>query len=158
MRILLDTHVFLWACLEPDRISESARGLLEDPANDLLLSAASSWEIATKVALKKLELPAPPARYVPSRLDAMGLTPLPVEHGPPCGSHSYRVITAIPSTGSSSPSRSSRTRLLPPGIPSSCSTMSTFCGRRPASPRRRCTVDPRDAGGGGSRRERGRAG
>jgi PIN domain nuclease of toxin-antitoxin system len=86
MRILLDTHVFLWSCLEPDKISDNARGVLEDPANELLLSAASSWEIAIKAALKKLELPAPPPRYVPSRLDAMGLTPLPVEHG-----HALRV-------------------------------------------------------------------
>jgi PIN domain nuclease of toxin-antitoxin system len=86
MRILLDTRVFLWACLEPNRISDSARGLLEDPANELLLSAASSWEITTKAALEKLELPAPAERYVPSRLDAMGLTPLPVEHG-----HALRV-------------------------------------------------------------------
>mgnify|MGYP001828411845 CR=1 FL=1 len=81
MRILLDTQVFLWACHEPNRISNNARNLLEDPVNELLLSAASSWEIAVKVASEKLELPAPPARYVPSRLDAMGLTPLPVEHG-----------------------------------------------------------------------------
>ena len=81
MRILLDTHVFLWSCLEPEKISDSARGLLEDRANELLLSAVSSWEIAVKVASEKLVLPAPPARYVPSRLAAMGLTPLPVEHG-----------------------------------------------------------------------------
>jgi PIN domain nuclease of toxin-antitoxin system len=86
MRILLDTHVFLWSCLEPDKLSDIARGVLEDPANEILLSAASSWEIAIKAALKKLELPAPPARYIPSRLDAMGLTPLPVEHG-----HALRV-------------------------------------------------------------------
>ena len=54
---------------------------LEDRENELLLSAVSSWEIAVKVGLEQLELPTPPARYVPSRLDAMGLTPLPVEHG-----------------------------------------------------------------------------
>jgi PIN domain nuclease of toxin-antitoxin system len=53
---------------------------MEDPENTLLLSAASSWEIAIKYALKKLELPEPPARYVPSALRRGGVTPLPVEH------------------------------------------------------------------------------
>jgi PIN domain nuclease of toxin-antitoxin system len=86
MRVLLDTHVFLWSCLEPTKLSDIARRMLEDPANELLFSAASSWEIAIKAGMKKLELPAPPARYIPSRLDAMGLTPLPVEHG-----HALRV-------------------------------------------------------------------
>ena len=86
MRILLDTHVFLWWFLQPKRLSENARGLLGDPDNDLLVSAASSLEIAIKSALGKLELPEPPARYVSSRLRTPGITPLPVEHG-----HALRV-------------------------------------------------------------------
>jgi PIN domain nuclease of toxin-antitoxin system len=86
MRILLDTHVFLWSCLTPARLSESTRRLLEDPDNEVLLSAVSSWEIAIKTVLQRLELPEPPTRYVPTRLKAMGLTPLPVEHA-----HALRV-------------------------------------------------------------------
>lgn len=50
MRLLLDTHVFLWAHASPDRLGSALR-VLEDPANDLLVSAASAWEIAIKVGL-----------------------------------------------------------------------------------------------------------
>jgi PIN domain nuclease of toxin-antitoxin system len=80
MRILLDTHCWLWMETVPERLSESARALLEDPANELLLSAASSWEIAVKYALGKLPLPEPPARYVTSRMERDGISALPVEH------------------------------------------------------------------------------
>jgi PIN domain nuclease of toxin-antitoxin system len=48
--------------------------------SDLYLSAASAWEIAIKYALKKLQLPEAPGRYVPSRLDAMRIAALPIEH------------------------------------------------------------------------------
>ena len=48
MKLLLDTQVLLWAAGTPDRLSRSARRLLEDPANELLFSAASLWEIAIK--------------------------------------------------------------------------------------------------------------
>lgn len=86
MRLLLDTHVFLWWFLTPEKLSDKARLLLEDPDNELLLSAASSLEIAIKSALKKLELPEPPVRYVTSRLETKGLRPLPIEHA-----HALRV-------------------------------------------------------------------
>jgi PIN domain nuclease of toxin-antitoxin system len=80
VRILLDTHCWLWMLVAPDRFSETARRLIEDPASELLLSAASSWEIAIKYELGKLPLPEPPARYVPARMQASGITSLPVEH------------------------------------------------------------------------------
>ena len=51
MKILLDTHVLLWAAGDPDRLSPSARVLIEDPANDLYFSAASLWEVAIKSGL-----------------------------------------------------------------------------------------------------------
>ncbi|HEY7915674.1 MAG TPA: type II toxin-antitoxin system VapC family toxin [Acidimicrobiales bacterium] len=79
MRLLLDTHVFLWLLAEPERLGKHL-GPLEDPANELLLSAASSWEIAIKVQLGRLDLPDDPRRYVPDRLQAIGVEPLPVEH------------------------------------------------------------------------------
>ena len=80
MRILLDTHTFLWWFLTPDKLSANARGILEDPENDLLVSAATSLEIAVKSALRKLELPESPVKYVSSRLRTPGMTPLPIEH------------------------------------------------------------------------------
>ena len=79
MRLLLDTHVFLWLLAEPERLGQHLRPI-EDPANDLLLSAASSWEIAIKVRLGRLELPDNPKRYIPDRLRAIGAEPLAVEH------------------------------------------------------------------------------
>lgn len=78
MKVLLDTSVFLWLQTDPARVG---RGLevLEDVSTDLLVSAASAWEIAIKYALDRLPLPEPPARYVPSRIAAMGAAPLPIE-------------------------------------------------------------------------------
>jgi PIN domain nuclease of toxin-antitoxin system len=51
MRFLLDTQILLWAAGQPDRLSEPARVLLDDPQNELLFSAASLWEIAIKKTL-----------------------------------------------------------------------------------------------------------
>jgi len=75
----LDTHVFLWLLAEPDRLGEHI-GSLEDPSNELLLSAASSWEIAIKTQLGRLHLPEDPKRFVPDRMRAIGAEPLPIEH------------------------------------------------------------------------------
>lgn len=51
MRLLLDTHLLLWAAGQPDRLSPEARDLLQDPLNDLTFSAASLWEITIKRGL-----------------------------------------------------------------------------------------------------------
>ena len=51
MKILLDTHLLLWAAGEPDRLSSAARKLLEDAGNELVFSAASLWEVAIKSGL-----------------------------------------------------------------------------------------------------------
>ncbi len=80
MRILLDTQCWLWMVAASDRFDASTRQLLLDEDNDLILSAASSWEIAIKYALGKLPLPSAPADYVPSRMIATGVSGLPVEH------------------------------------------------------------------------------
>ncbi|MCY3970191.1 MAG: type II toxin-antitoxin system VapC family toxin [Acidobacteria bacterium] len=54
MRLLLDTHAFLWWLAGSRRLSRSARQAIEDEANDVLVSAASAWEITTKHRLGKL--------------------------------------------------------------------------------------------------------
>ena len=54
MKVLLDTHAFLWALIEPDKLSSRTRGLLEDDTTEVMVSAASAWEIATKFRLGKL--------------------------------------------------------------------------------------------------------
>ncbi|HTV12976.1 MAG TPA: type II toxin-antitoxin system VapC family toxin [Acidimicrobiales bacterium] len=79
MRLLLDTHVFLWLLAEPERLGRHLASV-EGAGNDLLVSAASSWEIAIKVRLGRLSLPDDPKRYVPDRMRALGAEPLPVEH------------------------------------------------------------------------------
>ena len=54
MKFLVDTHCWLWLQASPERLSAEVVSLLEDPTNDLFLSAASSWEIVLKYALGKL--------------------------------------------------------------------------------------------------------
>lgn len=54
MRALLDTHALLWWLIDDPGLSRAARRILEEPGNDVLVSAASAWEIATKVRLGRL--------------------------------------------------------------------------------------------------------
>ncbi len=79
---------------DPDRLSPRARRLLVDPESELLLSAASAWEMAIKTALGKLRLPEAVAEYVTSRMAGSGVRPLAVEHG-----HALRVATLPPHHG-----------------------------------------------------------
>ena len=69
MRLLLDTHVWLWWMLDSPRLSDATRSLVLDPGATVYFSAASAWEIAIKYATGKLALPAPPSTYIPSRAE-----------------------------------------------------------------------------------------
>ncbi len=80
MKYLLDTQVWLWMQAQPERLGRHALTLIADERNRLILSAASSWEIAIKFRLGKLQLPEPPDQYVPDRMLAAGVDGLPVEH------------------------------------------------------------------------------
>jgi PIN domain nuclease of toxin-antitoxin system len=53
VKLLLDTHLLLWAAGQPERLSTAARELVNDPRNELLFSAASLWEIAIKHGLRR---------------------------------------------------------------------------------------------------------
>jgi PIN domain nuclease of toxin-antitoxin system len=79
VRLLLDTHVWLWMLTAPDRLGDAV-ALVRDARNELLLSAASSWEMTIKHGIGRLQLPAPPASYVPARIRSTGVTPIPVDH------------------------------------------------------------------------------
>lgn len=57
MKLLLDTHAFLWFILDDPRLPESARNYIVDPENSLVLSPATYWELAIKVSLGKYHLP-----------------------------------------------------------------------------------------------------
>ena len=81
MRLLLDTHVFLWYITGDAKLPASFRVAIADPANEVFLSMASVWEAVIKHHLGKLPLPAPPADYLPPQRDAHGIASLPIEEG-----------------------------------------------------------------------------
>jgi PIN domain nuclease of toxin-antitoxin system len=89
MRLLLDTHVWIWVT-DPatGQLDPAVHALIEDGANDVVFSAASAWEIAIKCALGKLKLPAPPEDFVPEHVARASMTWLPI--GP---AHALRVAT-----------------------------------------------------------------
>jgi PIN domain nuclease of toxin-antitoxin system len=59
MRLLLDTHTFLWFILDEPQLSSTARALIADPRNQIDVSPATYWEIAIKIRLDKYKLPEP---------------------------------------------------------------------------------------------------
>jgi len=80
VRALLDTHVLLWWLVDDPRLTDRARRLISDPASDLYLSAASSWEISIKVALGRLRLSDPPRSLIPGVLREQSIQPLNITH------------------------------------------------------------------------------
>lgn len=79
MRLLLDTHCWLWLVAEPERIRRDVIDLLVAEDNEVHVSAASAWEIAIKHGLGKLSLPLPPAEYLPVRMAALGHRSMPID-------------------------------------------------------------------------------
>jgi PIN domain nuclease of toxin-antitoxin system len=72
VRLLLDTHVLLWSLGSPAQLRADARDAIEDGGNEVLVSAASAWEIAIKRALGRLEAP----DDLPSAMEAAAFVPL----------------------------------------------------------------------------------
>lgn len=81
MRLLLDTHVFLWYITADPKLPAPFQAAIQDPANEVYLSVASVWEAVIKYHLGKLPLPAPPADYLPQQRDAHGIASLPIDEG-----------------------------------------------------------------------------
>lgn len=77
-RLLLDTHAFLWAVLEPHKLSPTASAALEDPANRVTMSAANVWEISIKSSLGKLPMPPDGPRRLRAVADSTRFEALPV--------------------------------------------------------------------------------
>ena len=90
MRILLDTHTFLWFIQDNPRLSAHAQELIEDQNNEILLSIASIWEIAIKISIGKLRLNATFDDIFPSQLQNNNIQALPlaIEH--------LSIITTLP--------------------------------------------------------------
>lgn len=96
MRLLIDTHSFLWFCEGSPNLSKAARAAMEDDANERYISHATVWEVAIKLSLGKLELQADFREVFSNVLEANGfilleptvahyemLTRLPRHHGDP---------------------------------------------------------------------------
>ena len=78
MSLLIDTHILLWLLVGSSRLTHDAYATLADRRNTLFLSAASTWEIAIKVGLGKLDLPVDLQAWLPGELDAGGIRLLPI--------------------------------------------------------------------------------
>ena len=81
MRLLLDTHVFLWFITEDLKLPGSFGEAIREDRNEVFLSVASVWKAVVKYRLGKLPLPAPPAQFLPAQRQAHGILALPIDEG-----------------------------------------------------------------------------
>lgn len=78
MRLLLDAHALIWAVNDPARLGPQARVELSNPANEVVLSAGTIWELAIKSGLGKLTLGQPYRQWMARSISDLGATILPV--------------------------------------------------------------------------------
>ena len=78
MRLLLDTHVFLWWIGDDPRVSLPARKAIATAENEIFLSVASAWEISVKTRLGKLALPVDVEIFLPDQIQRNAITILPI--------------------------------------------------------------------------------
>jgi PIN domain nuclease of toxin-antitoxin system len=90
VRVLIDTHIFIWYVQNSDRLPSSITAIINDGRNDILLSIASVWEMAIKQSTGKLNLGTPYASFIAEqmRLNSMELLPVRLEH--------LELITTLP--------------------------------------------------------------
>jgi PIN domain nuclease of toxin-antitoxin system len=81
MKLLLDTHTFLWWTTDDPQISATALDLIADSRNTLYWSAASSWEVSIKYELGRLPLPEAPEQFLPAELGRNRIESLPIVDG-----------------------------------------------------------------------------
>ncbi|MHB1675308.1 MAG: type II toxin-antitoxin system VapC family toxin [Acidobacteriaceae bacterium] len=81
MKALLDTHTLLWATLSPAFLGREAAAIIENETNVILVSAASAWEIATKVRLGKLPGAEPLEKDFLDVMEDAGYVLLPIDAG-----------------------------------------------------------------------------
>ena len=79
MRLLLDTHIFLWFVFDEPALSATVRALIEDAETVALLSVASIWEIAIKNSIGKLPLKQPFSQFVSEQVQQNDIVLLPVD-------------------------------------------------------------------------------
>ena len=78
MRVLVDTHVWLWMWSEPEKLRNETRTILEDPETDLHVSAVSAWEISVKAHAGRLRLPTDAGDWLADARHLADVTQLPI--------------------------------------------------------------------------------
>jgi PIN domain nuclease of toxin-antitoxin system len=81
VRILLDTHIFLWHLTDDPLLPEPLESAILNPANEVYLSVVAVWEAVVKHYSGKLPLPDRPEIFLPAKRDAAGILPLPLDEG-----------------------------------------------------------------------------
>ncbi len=81
MKILLDTHIFLWFISGDTQLLKDVRDAIRDPDNEVYLSAISVWETIVKYQLGKLPLPEHPKTYLPKQRDLHQIASLALDEG-----------------------------------------------------------------------------
>jgi PIN domain nuclease of toxin-antitoxin system len=79
MRLLLDTHAFLWFVTADPKLSANAKVLISDPNNDVLISPASVWEVAIKVSIKKYPLTTSFDKFIEDGITGNDFALIPIE-------------------------------------------------------------------------------
>ena len=78
MRLLLDSHALIWYVDQDHLVSRAAHAVIGDPTNDLLLSAATIWEVSIKLSLGKLTLSLPFRQWMSQAMSDLGVAVLPI--------------------------------------------------------------------------------
>lgn len=91
MRLLLDTHIFLWYISADPKLPTAFRAAIQAARNEVFLSAASVWEATIKCGLGNLVLPAPPDEYLPQQRELHGIASLAIDEG------AFRHLAKLPS-------------------------------------------------------------
>lgn len=99
MRLLLDTHIWLWALLEPVRLRPAVARALENPATELWLSPISIWETLLLAERGRIELDSPPADWIDRQLRRVPMRDAPVTREVAVASRSLRLPHGDPADG-----------------------------------------------------------
>ena len=79
MKVLLDTHAFIWWITDDERLSSHARSIITNGDNELLVSSASGWEIVIKARLGRIHLPDKPESFIAEQLNINAIQSLPIQ-------------------------------------------------------------------------------
>jgi PIN domain nuclease of toxin-antitoxin system len=93
VKLLLDAHTLIWAVEDPSKLGPRAAVELKEPANELLLSAGTIWELAIKVGIGKLGLSLPYGLWMDKAIADLGIVVLPIRVG-----HA-ETVTQLPGRG-----------------------------------------------------------